>query len=137
MLAWGFVAVGGAPVFVSSTPVVDAQVVSSNRDPAAGTWQVVLVAPDGSTTSTVHFSDPPGRGATASVMELPGNRLVEGGSAADGRDVGVVSLIIGVAIGQRAWWRTRHRDPPNRTLVVPGDTLVLPASQIPGGWAPS
>ncbi len=99
---------GAAFLVASASPVVAARVVSVTDNGVAGTNTVVLVAPDGATSSvTIPYADTPAVGSTEQAMELPGGRLVLGDHSTQGR---------GAAPDLP---RTRHRDGAARTVADP------------------
>ena len=132
VLAGGLVAVGLLLVLVSMSPVVEARVVSSQSDAATGKSQVVLLTPDGTTGTMSYYSDTPGVGASVSVVTL-GSLLVDPGWTGVARDMGLVLTVAGCAMALLIWWRARHPDPPNKTLVTPGGSVVFPPVKMPGG----
>ena len=120
-------------VLLASGPTVQARVVSSERDPATGVSQVVITTPDGVTASWSSYADSPGVGASVAAVQLPNGTLVEPGFTEIAREVGVVLVVLGLLIGAYFWWRARHPNPPNKTLVTPGESVVLPPIKMPGG----
>lgn len=122
---------GTAFLVASASPVVQARVYSVTDDGAAGTNSVVLIAPDGATsTVTVSYADTPAVGSSKLAMELPGGRLVLGDHTAQGRSAAIVFLGLGVGIVLRALWRIRHPRPQVTTVLVPDDTYALPPHQV-------
>jgi len=132
VLAGSLAAVGLLLVLVSMSPVVEARVVSSQSDTATGKSQVVLVTPDGTSGSMSYYSDTPGVGASVSVVRL-GSLLVDPSWSGIAHDIGLVLVVAGCGLELRVWWRTRHPDPPNKTLVTPGESVVFPPVKMPGG----
>jgi len=133
VVAGTLIVLGLTLVLLASAPTVQARVVSSERDPASGVSQVVITTPDGVTASWPSYADTPGVGASVAAVQLPNGRLVEPGLTEMAREVGVVLIVLGLLIGSYLWWRARHPNPPNKTLVTPGDSFVLPPIKMPGG----
>jgi hypothetical protein len=118
---------GAAFLVASASPVVAARVVSVTDNGVAGTNTVVLVAPDGATSSvTVPYADTPAVGTTEQAMELPGGRLVLGDRSAQGRGAALIFLGLGIGMVLRALWRIRHPSAQVTTVLVPDDTYALP-----------
>lgn len=127
VLAAVCLALGAAFLVASASPVVQATVSSATDNGSAGTKTVVLVAPDGATsTVTVPYVEAPTVGSTAPAMELPGGRLVLGDHSAQGRGAALVLLGLGVGITLRALWRIANPRPRTTTVLVPDDTYARP-----------
>ena len=120
-------------VLVGSASTVQARVVSSERDAASGVSQVVITTPDGVTASWPSYADTPGVGASVAAVQLPNGALVEPGLTDMAREVGVVLIVLGLLMGAYFWWRAQHPNPPNKTLVTPGESFVSPPIKMPGG----
>ena len=122
-----FLALGAAFLVASASPVIGAQVASVTDDGDSGTSYVVLVAPDGATsTVSVSHADLPDVGATEQAMQLPGGWLILGDHSAQGRGAALVLLGLGIGIVLRALWRIRHPRPREATVLVPDDTYSRP-----------
>jgi hypothetical protein len=120
-------------VLLASAPIVQTRVVSAERDAASGVSRIVLAAPDGVTASWPSYSDAPGVGASVAAVRLPNGALVQPGWTEVARDTGVVLVVVGALIGIHSWWRARHPNPPDKSLVTPGEAVVFPAVKMPGG----
>ena len=118
---------GAAFLVASASPVVDAKVASVTDNGVSGTNSVVLVAPDGATsTVTIPYADTPAVGSSQPAMELPGGRLILGDHSTQGRGAALIFLALGVGIVLRALWRIRHPRPRTTTVLVPDDTYARP-----------
>jgi len=127
VLAAIFLVLGAAFLVASTSPVVEAGVVSVTDNGADGTNTVLLVAPNGATaTVTIAYADTPSVGVSEEAMQLPGGRLILGDHSAQGRDAAVIFIALGVGIVLRAIWRIRHPRPQSTTVLVPDDTYALP-----------
>ena len=125
--------IGIAFLVASTSPVVTATVLSvtqtASSDPsvAVSTNDVVLLAPDGATTTvTTSFATSPAVGSTQSAMQLPGGRLVLGDYSAQGRGAGLLFVALGLGVALMAVWRIRRPKPQTTTVLAPDDTYALP-----------
>jgi hypothetical protein len=125
--------VGAAFLVASASPIVTATVLSVTRSATddssveASTNDVVLLAPDGATTTlTLSSAGSPPVGSAQPAMQLPGGRLVLGDYSAQGRGAGLLFLALGLGIVLMALWRIRHPKPQTTTVLVPDDTYALP-----------
>jgi hypothetical protein len=120
-------------VLLALSPTVQTRVLTSERDPASGVSQIVISAPDGVMATWPSYSGAPGVGAAVAAVRLPNGALVDPSWTGVGRDTGAILVALGVLIGIRIWWRAGHPNPPNKTLVTTGDSVVLPPIKAPGG----
>ena len=121
------IVVGAAFLYAASSPVVQARVVYIVDHGVSGTNGVVLVAPDGaSSTVTVSYASTPAIGSTQLAQELPGGRLVIGDQSATGRGAGLLFLALGMGMAAFSFWRMRHPKQRVTTVLVPDDTYALP-----------
>ncbi|MBI1377034.1 MAG: hypothetical protein GC157_06080 [Frankiales bacterium] len=106
---------------------------SSETNSATGVSTVTVRTADGVTGTWQYHVQPPGVGASVGAVRLPNNALVDPGWMGVARDVGGLLIVIGVLIGVYVWWRSSHPNPPDKTLRVPGDIVVMSPMKMPGG----
>ncbi len=134
VLAAACLVIGAAFLIASFSPSVTVRVVSvtanvpsENDFSSAPTNSVVLVAPDGSTTTlSVPSISTPAVGSTQQAMRLPGGRRVLGDYTNEGRGAALIFLATGAGIVLMAVWRIRRPTPLTTTVLVPDDTYALP-----------
>jgi hypothetical protein len=127
VLAGVCLVMGVAFLVASASPIVSATVLSVTDNGTGGTSSVVLLAPDGaSTTVSISYASTPTVGSTEAAMQLPGGRLVLGDYSSQGRGAGLLFLALGIGIVLMALWRIRHPKPQTTTVLVPDDTYALP-----------
>lgn len=119
----GVLALVGAAFLVASTsPVVDAHVVSVSPDPAGGMDHVVVRTVDGTVGElTLPVYAAPAVGGATSVVALPLGRVAPYDGTAPGRSTGLVLLAAGAGVGAFSYYRVRRPKDAATTVLAPDD----------------